>query len=52
MHRGETSINRALFIQKVRKYFLLHLQRLCHTTIQLNINILKNNARSPDTIYR
>lgn len=52
MHRGETSIYRTLFIQKARKCLLLHLQTLCHTTIQLNINTLKNNTRNRKTIYR
>ncbi|MDB5149709.1 MAG: hypothetical protein JWQ57_3729 [Mucilaginibacter sp.] len=52
MHRGETSIYRALFIQKGRKCLLLHLQTACHTIIQLNINTLKNNTRNHNTIYR
>lgn len=52
MHRGETSIYQALLIQKARKCLLLHLQTVCHTTIQLNINTLKNNTRNLDTIYR
>jgi hypothetical protein len=44
MHRGETSIYRALFIQKAGKFPRLLLQTICHTSISLNINTLKNNV--------
>lgn len=52
MHRGETSIYRALFIQKARKFSLLHLQTVCHANILLNINTLDNSVQNHMAIYR
>jgi hypothetical protein len=52
MHRGETSIYRALFIQKARKFSLLHLQTICHANILLNINTLDNSMQNHMAIYR
>ena len=52
MHRGETSIYRALFTQKARKFSLLHLQTICHINILLNINALNNSIQNHMAIYR
>jgi ATP-dependent protease ClpP protease subunit len=52
MHRGETSIYRALFTQKARKFPLLHLQTVCHTSILLNINTLDGSVQNHMAIYR
>jgi len=52
MHRGETLIYRALFIQMARKCLILQLQTICHTTIELNINILSSNKQNHMAIYR
>lgn len=47
MYRGETSIYRTLFMQKERKWLLLHLQTLYHTNISLifnNLNFINYNC--------
>lgn len=52
MYRGETSIYRTLFMQKERKWLLLHLQTAYHINISLIFNDLNSTNHNRMAIFR